>query len=72
MRVHVSGQGLSIPRFVAFLILAVMAQPRPSLSDQITLPAVQDNTIYSESDLSYGGGICLQVGRLACPRRANP
>jgi spore coat protein A len=67
----VSGQGLSIPRFFAFLILAVMVQPRPSLSDQITLPAVQDNVIYSESNLSYGAGQCLQVGRpgLSTPRQ---
>ncbi len=32
-------------------------------TDQVTLSAIQDNTIYSESDSSYGGGMCLQVGR---------
>ena len=32
-------------------------------SDQVTLTAVQDNTIFSESDSSYGAGLCLQVGR---------
>jgi PKD repeat protein len=35
----------------------------PIGSRQVTLTAVQDNTIYSESDSSYGGGMCLQVGR---------
>jgi len=30
---------------------------------QVTLPSVQDNTIYSESDQSYGAGMCLQIGR---------
>ncbi len=29
----------------------------------VTLQAVKDNTIYSESDSSYGAGVCLQVGR---------
>ena len=38
-------------------------------SDQVTLPAIQDNTIYSESDSSYGGGLCLQVGR---PTQSTP
>lgn len=32
-------------------------------SEHVTLPAIQDNTIYSESDSSYGAGLCLQVGR---------
>jgi len=32
-------------------------------SDQVALPAIQDNTVYSESDSSYGAGLCLQVGR---------
>jgi PKD repeat protein len=32
-------------------------------SGQVTLLAIQDNTIYSESDMSYGAGMCLQVGR---------
>jgi spore coat protein A len=30
---------------------------------QVTLTAVQDNTIYSESDSSFGAGLCLQVGQ---------
>lgn len=42
----------------------------PTGTDQVTLLAVQDNTIYSESDSSYGAGQCLQVGRpgLSRPR----
>jgi spore coat protein A len=32
-------------------------------SRHVTLAAVGDNTIYSESDSSYGAGQCLQVGR---------
>jgi spore coat protein A len=34
----------------------------------ITLPAVQDNTIYAESDMSYGAGQCLQIGRPSITR----
>lgn len=32
-------------------------------SHQVTLTAVQDNSIFSESDSSYGAGMCLQLGR---------
>ncbi|MGE5175603.1 MAG: multicopper oxidase domain-containing protein [Hyphomicrobiales bacterium] len=35
----------------------------PTGSDQITIPAIADNSIFSESDSSYGGGQCIQVGR---------
>jgi spore coat protein A len=33
------------------------------IASSVTLRAVLDNTIYSESDSSFGGGWCLQVGR---------
>ena len=49
--------------FPAFALLALLALPRPSRSDEITVPCVQDNVIYSESNLSYGAGKCLQIGR---------
>lgn len=32
-------------------------------SRQVTLTAIQDNSIFSESDSSYGAGQCLQLGR---------
>lgn len=35
----------------------------PAGFSEVTIPAVQDNTIYSESDSSFGQGWCLQVGR---------
>lgn len=60
----------ALPRLVAFLIL--VAIPCPSRSDEITLPAVQDNVIYSESNLSYGAGICLQVGRPTISTERQP
>ena len=60
----------ALPRLVAILIL--LAIPRPSRSDEITLPAVQDNVIYSESNLSYGAGTCLQVGRPTISTERQP
>jgi spore coat protein A len=44
----------------------------PVGSDQVTLPASQDNTIYSESDSSFGAGPCLQVGRPTQTRGSQP
>ena len=41
-------------------------------SRQVTLPAIQDNTIYSESDSSYGAGQCLQIGRPLTARGSVP
>jgi len=60
----------ALPRLVAILIL--FAIPRPSRSDEITLPAAQDNVIYSESNLSYGAGKCLQVGRPTISTERQP
>jgi spore coat protein A len=43
-------------------VLALLAGATPARSDQIALVATQDNTIYAESDSTFGKGQCLQVG----------
>jgi len=46
---------------VAAVLLALFGWVCEATADQFT--ASHDNTIYSESDSSFGGGRCIQVGR---------
>ena len=57
--------------FVLLAWFGPLGQIRTACADEITILAVQDNTIYSESDSSYGAGMCLQVGRpgISTPRQ---
>jgi len=62
---------LRLSTAAALLLLALGSAPGSARSDEITVQAIQDNTIYSESDSSYGAGLCLQVGRpgISIPRQ---
>lgn len=66
-----SSANLIVASFLAFLT-AGLFQARVSFSDQITIPVSHDNTIYSESDMSYGAGQCLQVGRPSLSTPTQP
>src|SRR5690349_19855424 len=47
---------------LGLLLLASLGNPAAARADQMSFAPTQDNTIYSESDSSFGAGQCLQVG----------